>query len=67
MLSVLLTLQYITNCVKTDDNEVRQTITAEATHNPRDILNHPTVKLLTAWKNFLIVLAKNDVSSFFLI
>ena len=54
--------QYITDCVKTDDSEVRRLITAEATYNPRDILGHPTVKLLTAWKNFLIVLAKNDVS-----
>ena len=57
--------QYVTNCVRSDDSDVRQRILVESSHNPRDVLNHPVVKLLTAWKNILIVLAKNDVSFHF--
>ena len=58
----LVVFQYITECVKTDDNEVRQAMRTEASQESRDVLNHPAVKLLTAWKNFLVVLTKHNVS-----
>ena len=58
---IYVVFQYITECVKTDDNEVRQAMRTEASQESRDVLNHPAVKLLTAWKNFLVVLTKHNV------